>query len=134
MPAIRYGGPIRSSHGLCRALVSQGHEVHVYTTNVHGTEDMDVAMDKPVDVDGVKVHYFPSHGIGRRIYRAPKMQQALNKEISSFDLLHIHALYNWPSWMAGRVAHRVGVPYLVSPRGVLVRDLIKRKSRFIKSA
>ena len=35
-PATRYGGPIRSVHGLASALASQGHDVHVYTTNVDG--------------------------------------------------------------------------------------------------
>ena len=52
-PATRYGGPIRSVHGLCTALVKQGHEVHVFTTNVDG--DSDVPMECPVDLDGVKV-------------------------------------------------------------------------------
>ena len=32
-PATRYGGPIRSVHGLASALASQGHDIHVYTTN-----------------------------------------------------------------------------------------------------
>ena len=35
-PAVRYGGPIRSVHGLASALAAQGHDVHVYTTNVDG--------------------------------------------------------------------------------------------------
>jgi glycogen synthase len=35
-PAVRYGGPIRSVHGLAAALARHGHDVHVYTTNVYG--------------------------------------------------------------------------------------------------
>ena len=35
-PAVRYGGPIRSVHGLASALAAQGHDVHVYTTNADG--------------------------------------------------------------------------------------------------
>ena len=53
--ATRYGGPIRSVYGLCTALVKQGHEVHVFTTNVDGDGDSDVPMECPVDLDGVKV-------------------------------------------------------------------------------
>ena len=58
-PAVRYGGPIVSVHGLCKALVEEGHEVHVYTTNVDGDKESDVALGVPVDLDGVKVWYFP---------------------------------------------------------------------------
>src|ERR1700722_12996984 len=57
-PAIRYGGPIRSVHALCKSLVERGHEVSVFTTNVDGPGDLDVPIGDPVDVDGVAVHYF----------------------------------------------------------------------------
>ena len=36
LPAVRYGGPIFTVHGLCRALAARGHEVQVFTTNVDG--------------------------------------------------------------------------------------------------
>src|SRR5687767_6027187 len=36
LPARRYGGPIESVHGLCKALVARGHDVTVFTTNVDG--------------------------------------------------------------------------------------------------
>ena len=52
-PAVRYGGPIRSVHGLAAASVRRGHEVHVYTTNVDGDSVLDVPTDRPVDLDGV---------------------------------------------------------------------------------
>ena len=58
-PAVRYGGPIRSVHGLARALVSRGHDVHVYTTNVDGPKDADVPIGNAVDLDGVSVSVFP---------------------------------------------------------------------------
>lgn len=48
IPAYRYGGPIRSVHGLCKALAVRGHEVHVFTTNVDGEKDSDVPLGVPV--------------------------------------------------------------------------------------
>ena len=59
LPAWRYGGPIRSVHGLCKALVNLGHEVHVYTTNIDGNQLLNVPLALPVKVDGVWVTYFP---------------------------------------------------------------------------
>jgi glycosyltransferase involved in cell wall biosynthesis len=131
LPAVRYGGPIRSVHGLCAALASLGHEVHVFTTNVNGAEDSDVPLCQPVDIDGVQVWYFASRFL-RRLYWSRQMKEALTREVPGFDLVHIHSVYLWPTWVAARTAEKSGVPYVVSPRGMLVRDLIERKSTLLK--
>ena len=122
LPAVRYGGPIRSVHGLCVALAALGHEVHVFTTNVDGTGDSDVPLCQPVDIDGVTVWYFPSRLL-RRLYWSPKMKKALSREVPSFDVVHLHSVFLWPIWAAARIAERSGVPYVVSPRGMLVREI-----------
>lgn len=132
IPAYRYGGPIRSVHGLCKGLARLGHEVHVYTTNVDGEKDSEVPLGVPVEIDGVKVWYFASKRL-RRLYRAPEMKRALVRHLKDFDIVHLHSVFLWPTWTAARTARRVGVPYIVSPRGMLVKDLIKRKNRLIKS-
>lgn len=133
LPAVRYGGPIYSVHGLCRALVGLGHEVHVFTTSVDGETDSEVALAEAVDVDGVAVWYFPSKRL-RRLYYAPAMQAMLAQQMQDFDLVHLHSVFLWPTWAAARAARRAGVPYVLSPRGMLVKDLIRRKSRWLKTA
>lgn len=133
LPAIRYGGPIYSVHGLCKSLVSAGHDVTVFTTNVDGEGDSDVPLATPVLLDGVKVWYFPSR-VGRRLYWSPPMWRALKKSVATFDVVHLHSVFLWPTWAAARIAHRLKVPYVIAPRGMLVKDLIRRKSRAIKSA
>ena len=50
LPAVRYGGPIRSVHALCRELAAAGHDVQVFTTSVDGPSDSDVPLMVPVDV------------------------------------------------------------------------------------
>ena len=60
-PAYIYGGPVRSVSTLCAGLVNAGAQVTVYTTNANGSgRSLDVPTDRPVDVDGVEVHYFRS--------------------------------------------------------------------------
>lgn len=130
-PAVRYGGPIVAVHGLCKALVARGHEVHVFTTNVDGAGTLDVPAGTPVDVDGVQVRYFASPQ--PRLYWSPDMRRALQKEVPAFDVVHIHAVYLWPGVAAARAARRAGVPYVISPRGMLVPELIARKSRVAKT-
>lgn len=133
LPALRYGGPIHAVHGLCRALAGQGCEVHVYTTNVDGAGVLPVPTGAPVELDGVEVRYFPT-GLGRRLYRSPAMGHALARHIASFDVVHLHSVFLWPTTIAARLARRHAVPYLLAPRGMLVGSLIERKSRLLKSA
>lgn len=133
LPALRYGGPIQSVHALCRGLAAQGHDVHVFTTSVDGDSDSDVPLERPVDLEGVKVTYFPSRVL-RRLYWSPPMRRALQRAIPTFDLVHLHAIYLWPIWAAARLARTRGVPYVISPRGMLVPELIRRKNRWIKEA
>jgi glycosyltransferase involved in cell wall biosynthesis len=133
MPAWRYGGPIRSVHGLCRGLAARGNDVHVYTTSVDGPRDLDVPLGQAVNLDGVEVRYFPSPWL-RRLYWSPGMRTALHAAIGGFDILHLHSVFLWPTWVAARIAGRIGIPYVVTPRGALVRNLVQRKSRLAKTA
>lgn len=131
-PATRYGGPIYAIHSLCKALVASGHEVHVYTTNVDGPGNSDVPLLQPVDRDGVKVWYFASKVL-RRLYWSPSMGRCLRQNVGCFDIVHLHSVYLWPTWAAARAASNARIPYVLSPRGMLVKDLVRRKSRWLKS-
>ncbi|WP_296336291.1 glycosyltransferase [Reyranella sp.] len=133
LPALRYGGPIRTVHALCRALAARGHDVHVFTTNVDGGQDSDVPLQRPVDLEGVKVTYFPS-SLLRRLYWSPPMGRALARQVAGFDAVHLHAVYLWPIWAGARAARAHRVPYVISPRGMLVPELMRRKSRWAKAA
>ncbi len=133
LPAVRYGGPIRSVHALCRELAAAGHDVQVYTTSVDGPSDSDVPLMVPVDVEGVKVTYFPSRVL-RRLYWSPPMGRALRASAAGFDAVHLHSVFLWPILAGARAARANGIPYVISPRGMLVPELIRRKSRWVKEA
>lgn len=132
LPAVRYGGPIYSVHGLCKASAALGHDVHVATTNVDGRDDSDVPLETPVDLEGVKVWYFRSPLL-RRLYYSPRLARMLKKWIQEFDIVHLHSVFLWPTWAAARIADRAGVPYVLSPRGMLDKQLVRRKSRWLKT-
>ncbi|HTY51394.1 MAG TPA: glycosyltransferase [Steroidobacteraceae bacterium] len=132
-PAVRYGGPIRSVHGLATALAGRGHDVHVYTSSMDGDADLDVPLDRPVCLDGVSVHYFPVPAL-RRLCWAPRLARTLRADIGGFDILHLHSVFLWPTAAAARIAARAGVPYVLAPRGMLVGEMIRRRSRWIKTA
>lgn len=132
LPAVRYGGTIVSTHGLCKALAARGHDVHVFTTSVDGPHDSDVPHDAVVDVEGVKVRYFRSRHF-RRMYYSPPLARALAREVGGFQLVHTHAVFVWPMSAAARAARRAGVPYVMSPRGMIEKELIELRSSFRKA-
>ena len=133
LPATRYGGPIVAVHSLCRALAARGHAVEVFTTSIDGPADTAVPYDRPVMLDGVKVRYFASRRL-RRLSYAPALMQSLHDEISGADVVHLHSAFLWPTWRAARLSRKSRIPYVVSPRGMLVKALIASRNRLIKSA
>jgi glycosyltransferase involved in cell wall biosynthesis len=133
LPATRYGGPIVAVHSLCRALAARGHAVEVFTTSIDGPVDTAVPYDRPVMLDGVKVRYFASRRL-RRLSYAPSLMQSLHDEISGADVVHLHSAFLWPTWRAARLSHKRRIPYVISPRGMLVKTLIASRNRLIKSA
>jgi len=114
LPAWRHGGPILAVHGLAKALVARGHEVTVFTTDIHGAGRLDVPLATPVGIDGVTVWYFPV-ATPRRLYRSPAMGVALGRRMLATDLVHLHSVFLWPTYAAARAAERAGVPYLLAP-------------------
>lgn len=132
LPARRYGGTVVSVHGLCKALAARGHDIHVFTTSVDGPDDSPVPHGQPVVIDGVTVWYFQSRR-GRRLYYAPALAAALRARVAEFDAVHTHAIYLWPLWAASRAAARAGVPHVISPRGMLEKELIERRTALWKA-
>lgn len=133
VPARRYGGPIVAVHALCRSLAARGHEVEVFTTSIDGPQNSPVPHDVPVMLDGVKVRYFASPGL-RRLSYAPSLSKTLCREIAGADVVHLHSIFLWPTWRAARIAQSAQVPYVLSPRGMLVKRLIDSRNRLVKSA
>lgn len=117
-PAFGYGGPPGSILGLCRALQRAGVEVEVITTTADGPRALRPSPPEGDRYDGVPVRYFPL-AAPRRMFRARGLGAALATAAARADLIHVHGLWNLPAWTAARVARRVGIPYVISPRGML---------------
>lgn len=131
VPAYNIGGPVKTTHDLCKTLVSKGDEVDVYTTNVNAFGRVEVPIHKPVDVDGVKVTYFPVRCPVAYNY-APDMGKAIKKNVSKYDLVHIHSVYLYPTFIAAKICRKKNIPYIINPFGALDPDMIGLKSSFIK--
>jgi glycosyltransferase involved in cell wall biosynthesis len=119
-PAFRYGGPPRSVLGLCQALVRAGVDIEVFTTTANGDDPLPPAPDG-VDYQGVHVRYFPL-AWPQRYWRAAGLADMLAHAAPAADLVHVHGLWNFTARAGVRAARAAGVPYIMSPRGMLQRD------------
>jgi glycosyltransferase involved in cell wall biosynthesis len=116
-PAFRYGGPPRSILGLCQALGKAGADVEVFTTTANADDPLPPAPDGVI-YEGVRVRYFPLAWppIG---WRASGLAGALTRAARGADLVHVHGLWNFTAWAGVRAARSAGIPYVISPRGML---------------
>jgi len=118
IPAYMHGGPVRNTHSLCKALAAKGLDVVVYTTNVGSEENPGIKPGAELNIDGVKVFYYPVFLM--RWYRYSRgMATALKKNIAQFDIVHIHTIYLYPTFIAAYWARRKNVPYIINPSGML---------------
>ncbi len=132
IPAWIYGGPIRSVHALCKKMVEMGHQVDVFTTNINGRGVSNVPLSSFVELDGVRIKYFECNKFLKRIYYSSGMRASLVKEISTYDVVHLHSVFLWPTWFAAKICIKYKTPYILSPRGMLVNELIQNKNKLIK--
>ena len=123
-PAFRYGGPPRSIFGLCRALGAAGVDVEVFTTTANGDRPL-TAAPEGVQYENVRVRYFPL-AWPARYWRAAGLRSALKAAARHADLIHIHGLWNMTSWSGAAAARSAGKPYVISPRGMLQPQAMRR--------
>jgi glycosyltransferase involved in cell wall biosynthesis len=129
-PAFRYGGPPRSILGLCRALRRLGVDAEVLATTADGQDELPAGRR---DYDGVPAEYL-ARSTPKRFFNAAGLRQRLDELAPTFDLLHVHGLWNMTVWKACAAARRRKKPYLISPRGMLDPGSMRRRAslkRFI---
>lgn len=119
-PAFRYGGPPRSILGLCQGLRDAGVEVEVLTTTANGDAELPPDVTRLHCYDGLNVRYFP-RVFPRRTFGVAGLASEVERALADVDVVHLHGLWNVPVWIGARSAWRRGIPFVVSPRGMLDR-------------
>lgn len=131
LPAYRYGGPIESMHAINKWLVKKGVEVTVYTTNIDGPYNLDVPLRKVVFIDGVRVVYFKVSFL-RTWFYSEDLRRALAKNMPNYDAVQITSVFLAASTLGAYYAKKYKKPYVISPRGSLMREPLLQKNAFIK--
>ncbi len=123
--APHYGGPPKACEEMAASVARLGHDVSIYTTDMDGAGTLDVPTDRPVERNGVAVRYFPAH-FPRFWCTSLALANALRTAIAVSDVVHVHALYLFHDFVAGRDCDRFGVPYIVQPHGALDPFIYRR--------
>lgn len=127
-PAYARGGPIWSVHNLNKWLAKKGIDVTVYTTDIDIPES--IPKNQEVNVDGVKVFYFPISFATWEYSR--DLHFALRHLPEKFDLVHITSVFLSASALGAHYAKKFKKPYVISPRGSLMKDPLAMKNRILK--
>lgn len=108
---FRRGGPPHALVALANAMGSLGHQVSVATP--HGP-------DTPRDWYGshpqIRAIDLPA---SRTAFLPTRTLTLLRKHLESTDLVHLHGVWEPLNMQVARLARSVGVPYMISLRGML---------------
>jgi glycosyltransferase involved in cell wall biosynthesis len=68
------------------------------------------------------LHVFPVHGrFNRRLYRSVEMSRWLESVVGEFDVVDLQGLWTFITVEAARVCLSAGVPYVITPHGMMTR-------------
>ncbi|MBN1160861.1 MAG: glycosyltransferase [Dehalococcoidales bacterium] len=128
-PAWSYGGPPRSTYGLCKELVKRGHEVTVFTTDAL---DRHKRIEKKQEkTEGIEIRRFRNLNnyiaFRHRIFLSSGMMSAMKQDLKNYDIVHLNEFRTLQNLMAHHYALKYRVPYIVQPRGSLVNILAKQR-------
>lgn len=119
-PAWAFGGTVTATSNLCRALVKQGVDITVYTTNADGKGGLlDVPIGTEMNLGGVKVYYYPSSfGSGNTFY-SKQLSKKLEDTVKDYDIVHVAAVWQWMQVDVSRICTKLKTPYVISQHGSL---------------
>ncbi|HEV2834995.1 MAG TPA: glycosyltransferase, partial [Pyrinomonadaceae bacterium] len=120
----RSGGPATAIVPMCRALQEQGIEVTIASTN-DGLPQINT--NSAVEFKGMAARFFPVQ-LGGSFKYSPELARWLKKNVKTFDVVHIHAVFNHSPVAAARACRASRVPYVVRPLGTLDPWSMKQKS------
>ncbi len=108
------GGPSQVVVDLCSSLNGIGVESHIATT-------ID-PLDRYLLVDFFKVAtktFFFRRWERKNFAFSKDLESWLQTNIKKYHVVHIHSLFNHPSYVSGCLARKYKIPYIVRPAGTL---------------
>lgn len=112
------GGPSEAIFPMCRALRELEVDVLLATTDADLNGEADGRLEVVDLYQGVPLIFFRKQWSKSFKYSRP-FANWLDQNVSEYDLVHIHAVFNHACIAAARAARRSQVPYVIRPLGTL---------------
>ncbi len=94
--------------------------MQVFTTDADGPGRLPAPVAALRAFEGVPVRYFP-RSRPYAVLGSHELARHLAAAVAQASVVHVHGLWNRVAWSAFRAARRAGVPWVLSPRGMLDR-------------
>jgi glycosyltransferase involved in cell wall biosynthesis len=117
------GGTGRVAISMCSALARLGIDVNLVTTQdplrQYELVDLQNLENVTFFFDRWKREYFAF---------SLSLKKWLHKNIKQYDLIHIHGVFNYPSYLAAIYAIRSKIPYIITSHGMLEKWALSNKA------
>lgn len=114
------GGPTTVVINLVKALLNNGVEAEIVTTNHNGSKPLDVPLYKKIEYQQVPVWFLPyfSPPMKEFIF-SPALTKWLWQNINNYDVLDNHYLFSYAPSCAAAIARWHNIPYTIRTQGQL---------------
>lgn len=108
---------------MVRGLRAQGVDAAIVTTDDDGPNRLEIETNEWIEYQGLPVRFFRRSSLNINSIKEFSFSSALavwlERNIASYDLIHVHAIFSFPATVAMALARRHRIPYIVRPLGQL---------------